>query len=348
MIAPKHLLWRFPRVTVCIAALCESEKQIVMASDSRVGFGDFSADRGAVKYSLLPNDYLLLIAGNDVVYAGETVKRISQRVGGSILRGTDSLKNPDEVALIAHEELVETRRRLIEAKILSRYGINSSEFAKRGKRLFTDQVFYEICNKIANQDLSLCFLLAGFDYSGRGHLRVIQADDSPHDYDALGFAAIGSGASAAMAALSFAKDHSILSSVGTLWSMSCHVLGAKFMAESADQVGKDTFLLSIGSKGRFEPHPFCGIEPIRKAWEKTGAPRLSKEAVGVLKDVLYESSEGPTAAMSGESIRRCLYHMTPAMRESLKDYPSMARENGDPTQEDIIQLLNSETIRDLL
>ncbi len=41
--------WRVGNVTVCIAALAEGGEKIVMASDARASFGEFSSDRGVQK-----------------------------------------------------------------------------------------------------------------------------------------------------------------------------------------------------------------------------------------------------------------------------------------------------------
>jgi hypothetical protein len=287
-------IWRRYKVTVCIAAFAESEGQIVVVSDSKVAFGDFSADQGALKHEHLGNGYLILIAGNDVVYALPTIKRVKKRVAQT--------RDPEEIADIVHAELCEARNRVIEAKILKRYGMTVQQFLDRGRKSFTDRVFYEICSRIDREEISLQFLLAGFDENRVPHLRVISAHEPPNDFDSLGFAAIGSGASGALSSLSFAKDHLGFGRYSDMEPCAYHLLAAKYMAESATDVGRDTFFVSVGPKrGSYGLHTL-GEEAIRKSWEKYGAPRHPKETIKILKDVLFPTD----AYMSQHVLERCL------------------------------------------
>lgn len=71
-----------------------------------------------------------------------------------------------------------------------------------------------------------------------------------------------------------------------------HVLAAKFMAESAQDVGKDTdhYVLS-GQRGISYLHPLGGIDHIRKRWEKEGAPKIPKAITEDIKQLLTTSVE---------------------------------------------------------
>jgi hypothetical protein len=273
-------------VTVCIAAFAEHENQLVFVSDSRVAFGDFSTDKGAVKYELLENGYLALIAGNDVVYALPAIRRARARV----LKV--NTRDPDEIAAIVHEELRATKDQIIESKILGKYKITAEQFSKNGRRYFTEQVFYDIYSRIEQEHLSLSFIVAGFDASKKAHIRVVTANEPPHDFDALGYAAIGTGAPAALASLSFAKDHDGFGRDAHMEDVSYYLLAAKFMAESATDVGRDTYFLSLGhGRGIYHLMTIGGMDALRKSWEKTGAPRNSKPCGNILKDILYENRE---------------------------------------------------------
>jgi hypothetical protein len=274
-------------VTICIAAFAEIEEQLVFVADSRVAFGDFSTDKGAVKAEILANGYVVLIAGNDIVYALPTIRRAKLRVESS---GTF---DADEVAEILQGELCKTREQVIEAKVLKKYKMSASEFINRGKKVFTDSVFYDICGRIERENLSLEFIVAGFDKAKKPHIRVVSANEPPHDYDGIGYAAIGTGAPAALASLSFAKDHSGFGRDSDLEDAASHLLAAKYMAESATDVGKDTYFFSIGFKrGICHIMKSNGVmECLRRAWEKDGAPRHSKRAKKILKDIIFEQRE---------------------------------------------------------
>jgi hypothetical protein len=52
--------WKGTKMTVGIAALAESGAKIVMVSDSKAAFGDFSADQGVLKNIPIGHYYAVL------------------------------------------------------------------------------------------------------------------------------------------------------------------------------------------------------------------------------------------------------------------------------------------------
>jgi len=162
-------------VTVCIAAFAKHDTTIAITADSKVAFGDFSTDQGALKYKLLGNRYLALIAGNDVVFAPPTVNRIQTELFKA------NTRDADETAGIVHEQLCETRSRIIETKVLKRYKLTVEQFVAKGKQSFTEQAYYDICNRIEQQNLSLQFLVAGFDDMAKPHLQTLAGDSGGDD-----------------------------------------------------------------------------------------------------------------------------------------------------------------------
>jgi len=273
-------------MTVCIAAIAEDRKKIVMASDSKAAFGDFSADWGVTKNIPVGRNYAVMVAGNDGLYTMPTIKRLKERWKSDHL-------DPDEVAIMLHEELVKTRNLKTEAKILSKLGFTTESFMRDGKAQLTEAVYYDIISEIRREELSLTFLLAGFDEEGEAHLRVVTCDDCPQDFDMLGFAAIGSGASQALGSLAFAKDHTSLCQHSSLVDVTYQVLAAKFMSESATDVGKDTFYVATSKDQNcdFISSYAQGIEYIRDAWAKQGAPRDSPRALSAIADLLHSGSD---------------------------------------------------------
>lgn len=273
-------------MTVCIAAFAADRQSIVMVSDAKVAFGDFSADSAVQKNIPISPRYAALVAGNDIAYAGPTLNRIEKRLKDS---GT---LDPDEVATFVHEELVETRRKKVEARILSKYGFTTETFRTRGKLSLSDSAFYDLLSKVDKEDLSLKILLCGFDENGKSHLRVVSADDTPEDWDMIGFAAIGTGAISALNSLSFAVEHCSMSKYGSVEEVSYYVLAAKFMSESATDVGRDTFYVSVDKDDECTfMYSNAAIDIVRESWERFGAPRISKETIGAIKDLMFPWSE---------------------------------------------------------
>jgi ATP-dependent protease HslVU (ClpYQ) peptidase subunit len=307
---PKRNFWRAKPVTVCIAALAEDGKKIVMASDSKAAFGEFSADKGVIKNIPLKNGYAVMLAGNDVGDAMPTLRRAKVQIGNS--------RDADEIANCLHEALVETRRQKVEAKILSKLGFTVETFRTEGKDSLTESAYYDVVSEIRRMELSLTFLLCGFDELGEGHLRVVASDDSPQDCDMLGFAAIGSGASAALSSLSFTKDHCNFYPSATSAEVFYYVLAAKFMAESATDVGKDTFDVCLvhGAGCEFLSPYAGGSETVRDAWLEKGAPRKSAEAIEAISSMIYGGNTG-LSAKDAELLIACRPHVSPDRQESI-------------------------------
>jgi len=321
-------------VTVCIAAIAENEAQICVVTDSKAAFGDFSSDKGAIKHEHLGNGHLTLIAGNDVVYALTLLAKAKKRIE------KDQTRDSDATADILYEELCATRNRLIEAKVLRRYGMTVQQFMDKGRKSFTDQVFYDICSRIDRVELSLTLLLAGFDARKVPHLRVITVDEPPQNFDSIAFAAIGSGAPAALASLSFAADHHGFSRYSEIHDSTCHLLAAKYMAESATDVGHNTFFLSVGKQGAVMLHDLA-TKAVRESWLKHGAPKRSLLTVKIIKDALYEGER----FLDIEVLERCLKYgdrhekklygliLNAKRRKALSDQQFIAKLPGSQTPE---------------
>ena len=294
-------------MTICIAGLAESH--LVLASDTKVAFGNFSADKALAKNVPFIHHYAIMFAGNDVAHAGAVIGRAKQ----FLKQQKPVPSSPDEIAECVFKECQIERDRINEAKILKPRMLTMQEFSKRGKELCTDAVFYDISAELQRGELSLDFLIAGFDENKQAHIRFCNAVTPPQDYDSLGFWAIGSGASVALASLSHAVEYQRFSKFASAEVVACHVLAAKFMAEAASDVGRDTdlwvlacdsepsvrFLSSLGAKAY-----------IRRQWEQCGAPRMPNGLDRAMKDLLVANAE---------------YSTTPKVLERLAKYCPEAR-----------------------
>jgi hypothetical protein len=303
-------------VTVCIGAIAEGGKKIVMASDFKAAFGEFSADSGVLKNIPFKNGYSVMLAGNDVGDAMPTLRRAQMQIGDS--------SDADEIANYLHEALVETRKQKIEAKILSKLGFTADTFRTEGKNSLTESTYYDVVSEMRRLELSLTLLLCGFDELGDGHLRVVSCDDSPQDFDMLGFAAIGSGASAALSSLSFAKDHSNFFRSDSSAKVFYHVLAAKFMAESATDVGKDTFDVCIvcDSHCEFLSPMAGGAETVRRLWLEDGAPRRSEKSIKAISAMLYGGDTGHTEADDPEILNAVRPYVSPSRQATIDTFLS--------------------------
>jgi 20S proteasome alpha/beta subunit len=274
-------------VTVCIAAIADKRKHIALVSDSKVAFGEFSADRAVRKNVPLLGEYVVLCAGNDAARADTIYNRVRKQL-------VDKSPEPsvDEIAEALFMECKRERDRIVEGKILSKHGYDTTTFREKGKQLCTAAVFFDIHSAMAQISLSLDFIIAGFDEKGEPHLRFTNCETPPEDYDSLGFYAIGSGAHAALSSMTHAVEHLIFSRYRDTGTVLYHAMAAKFMAESARDVGKDTFAVVIGhNESPKFISVFDGDEYVRERWKSEGAPRVPNGIGGAIEDLLADSNE---------------------------------------------------------
>jgi hypothetical protein len=269
---PRMADWGF-NVTICIAALCEHSDKIVLVSDTKVSFGDFSADMAVLKMDMLFARWMTMFAGEDVDHIPFILERARDLLSSN-RRRMKAIPTPTQVANALQRSYDERLEAQIEAKVLRRYGYTVKSFRDEGKKKCTASVYNGLCAKIANVKLSLRFLLAGFDEKNKGHIIGGGGEEAPTDYTTLGFWAIGTGANAALSSLIYHKERQHISSTGSVEQCLYVACASKFMSESARDVGKFTTASTISmADGIFLPH----VNPIRKIWESEGAPRMPKD-----------------------------------------------------------------------
>jgi len=257
------------KVTVCIAGLSESRKKIVTVTDMKAGLGSFASDFVAPK-SVFWRKWTIMYAGEDI----ESVPFIISAAKSSIAKLKGAV-GPQDIADALDQAYAQRLNKIIETKVLRRYGYTSESFRKQGKKQLTASIYNSLCVGIASVKLSLRFLVAGFDKQGKGHILVAGGDEPPTDYTSLGFFAIGSGANAALSSLLFHKSKLRLTeqvSEGVCVYLLCE---AKFMAEPGD-VGRATFIALQSAENNGEPRFVTNADAIRELWESEGAPCLPK------------------------------------------------------------------------
>jgi len=146
----------------------------------------------------------------------------------------------------------------------------------------------------------LDFILAGFDKEGNAHIRFTNCLIPPQDYDVTGFWAVGSGAHSAIGSLCHAEEHLGFSRFCSAEVSVYHVLAAKFMAESATDVGKETFVVALKARVtdgkkylRFLSY-WDGLEYVREQWEKHGAPRVPSDITEAISALLIPHDQENT------------------------------------------------------
>jgi ATP-dependent protease HslVU (ClpYQ) peptidase subunit len=293
-----HLLSKLPasrladwgyNVSVCIAVACEDGKKIVMVNDMKASFPDFSADAIGQKNQPFFHKWVALFAGNDVEYVPTILERAGDKLQNNMnkTKKEPSAKEVGEAVQAAWWEMLDD---IIESSVLRRHKFTLRTFLRDGKQKCTASIYNGLRSRIEQAKLSLQFLVCGFDGKGEGHVLVVDGKHPPGRYDSIGIWAIGSGAPSALSALMFHSEYHGLNRYSQLPKAVYCALDAKFMAESATDVGKKgTFVMVLDETG-------TGVQYIREAhfaairelWETQGAPRIPPDALTEISNSLFK------------------------------------------------------------
>jgi hypothetical protein len=171
---------------------------------------------------------------------------------------------------------------LITGKYLSRYGFSSlDEFRKGGRDQLGDHVFSGLCDEIDRFDLETDFIVYGFSRRGMSRMFEVKNPGYSTNRDALGYWAVGSGSVMALASLTGRKFQQV--SIPEVIYRLCE---AKFCAETASGVGKDTFVVVTN---KHEQQAVIRsdevIKHLRSIWDRTRNVQPA-EAFELIKDHL--------------------------------------------------------------
>jgi 20S proteasome alpha/beta subunit len=274
-------LKRLPKrkaVTVCIGALHITNQQnaIIVATDTKMTFygGYFSADGVTSKIVNIHDDWMTMISGNSSAQAliVDALIRNAKRLKKNTLR---------DFALLCSKTYRGVREAVIENEILLDHDLNSFQEYTALKE--SDREVYDtVTAKIHDEEQLWSFLVVGFDQQERPHLFVLGEKGKIQYCDMQGFATVGSGEFRAMVALS-SPAYRRNSRLGECM---CHVLAAKFAAESAEGVGQETFCAVLKpSQGRYLPILSDGaIANVRAELAKL--PKFPKDCPKYMEDHL--------------------------------------------------------------
>lgn len=219
-------------MTVCISAICENSKSIVVAADRMVTFGppislqtDLQSER---KITHLTGTVAVLYSGT-VADGEEVISKVKQQ--------SFPPKVPvNQIAESVKSAFIELKRRRQEETILRPFlGIDFPTFQGLLANSAASQVIQQIVGLLSQHNLQLDILIAGLDDTG-AHLYVATHPGTLLSLGTMGYAAIGSGGLHASIGLSLRKQSKTLSLAQTLYN----VFEAKKAAEVAPGVGKET------------------------------------------------------------------------------------------------------------
>jgi 20S proteasome alpha/beta subunit len=276
-------------MTVCIGSLARN-KQIVMVCDRLLSMGSFSVDTATLKLSTLHVDWVVLFAADDTGIVPIVLREIQNQFSDHA--DFDTPVEIDVIVSCLREGFQKTRRMMATDKYLSTYGLTLEEFLRDGAAKFGNTGFALLRQQIEQCDLGCELLVCGFDDTRASHVLTVNDPGIVKEHNVAGYWAVGSGAYQAIGTLA-SRGHNGLQNLESAVYNLCE---AKFAAESAPGVGKETVILVIG-----EDHSMSTLRPdeiasLRKEWEAIGKPRKLRTKA---KELIEQSLRKNASRLTG-------------------------------------------------
>jgi 20S proteasome alpha/beta subunit len=261
-------------MTVCIAAICESGKTIVVAADRMFTNPALSTEfeTDEQKIERIGNKCVALPAGNSV-FATEVLELVQSRLGSN--------KEPRFHTLIESVRNVysEVRARKAEEIVISPIlGADFQTARVKGVSLPNylekqEKAYQQVTMMQNQQNFNADIIIAGIDEKG-AHICQITHPGVTMPLQKLGYATIGSGAIHAMLRLSLSGQTTRRNLVETL----AEVYIAKRQAEVAPGVGKTTDMAIIRADGGIRdcsPEVLKELDSVYETFAKQPIPDLT-------------------------------------------------------------------------
>ena len=226
-------------MTVCIGAICDAGKAIVVAADRMMTFGapmNLQAEGAVRKIIPLADNVVLLFSG-----AVPDAEALAQSARASAKDGASNLRQIADATAAGYQAL---KRNKVEDSILRPLlGIEFPQFQQLASQSASSQVLSQLLGMISQHNLGLDAIIAGID-DEHAHLSVVTHPGTIVPLDLVGFSAIGSGGMHALVRLSLGRQRKELSVPETIFN----IYEAKKASEVAPGVGKVTDIAVLKGK----------------------------------------------------------------------------------------------------
>lgn len=228
-------------MTVCIGALAENKKSVVLATDQMITASipipyEFETDDVKKMYNLTDN-VAVLTAGN-ALFAHEIIENSIKAINAS---------NPTTIEIIAEivrKTYQDFRRNLVIKQYIEPRGLSLVDYYNLQQKLNIG-VVQEIENQLTNYNIGTELILAGHNSTDECHIFSVTHPGVLISHDAIGYVCIGSGAPHAMYYIIGSK----YSKSQTLKEVEGIVRRAKKKGELAPGVGKGTVVNHLPNYG---------------------------------------------------------------------------------------------------
>lgn len=278
-------------VTVCVAAICESDR-VICASDRMFTAGDIQFEPPQTKHVYLTKSITVMLAG-DATFATEIMLKVQGVVQKRVEDDPAKWWTLQEVVDLYRKFFNECRNRRAEQRILSPLGLDINSFATMQSVMAAHLVTQIATELISFEPPEIELIFAGNDPSGV-HIYVADGGNITCR-DTAGFAAIGAGYWHANSQFMFARHARSKSLPETLLL----TFFAKKRAEVAPGVGKFTDMFSIGPElGSFILIGSHVLEKLTKVYEseQKSYDKATEKAKKSIETYVKELTDAATAA----------------------------------------------------
>ena len=264
-------------MTVCIAARCihNDQQHLVTVSDTKLTTGGlYSTEMATLKLRHLHQRWRVLIAGKFSQH-----RPLISRILSRLVSSADTV---DFISNVCTEEFIAENKKLAEESLLSPYGLSMAEFVKSRGDL-GDSLYERLWGDIGRTKLECDLLVCGIDSGGTSHIFTVTNPtvDNPSfitDYDYPGFACVGTGLYLADSTLHAIGRRLSDSLEETIYKTTL----AKFVAESASDVGEETYLYVFDPNGERIPTPIVVADKLRTLYLAEGKPKVPQQALDMI------------------------------------------------------------------
>jgi 20S proteasome alpha/beta subunit len=233
---------RREKMTVCIGAICDKGKTVVVCADRMMTYGppmNLQAEGAVRKIFPLTDQCVLLFSGS--VPDGEYVINNSQ----ARIKAVQPPPDIKTVASLVNAVYQEHKKKRAEDSILRPFlGIDFAGFQALVAQSASSQVLTQLLGMISQHNLGLDLMIAGVDKDG-AHLLLVSHPGNVMSLDTVGTASIGSGGLHGAIRMSLSKP----TQDGTLAQAMHNLYEAKLASEVAPGVGKATDIAVINGTG---------------------------------------------------------------------------------------------------
>jgi 20S proteasome alpha/beta subunit len=270
---------RGQEMTVCIGAVCDGGKAVVVAADRMMTYSapmSLQVEMAVKKIVPITDSCAILFSGG--VSEGEDVIRRTK--GKTIGHG----HTVSDIAQFAADSYQEVKNKRVEDTILKPWlGINFAAYPQVLAQSASSQMLQQIMGMIMQHNLQLELLVTGIDDS-QGHLSAVMNPGLAAGFDTVGFSAIGSGGLHANVRLALGKQGTDRSLAETVYN----VHEAKIAAEAAPGVGTLTDMAII-SRGKIQFLDDAALSVLRSVHQTQ--PTIDAGTLSKLTDLCKEPSD---------------------------------------------------------